>query len=278
MYQEPTVFPDLTVAENVFAGRHHEAARHRRLARDALRDGAQLLEELGVDFGPDTPVRGLGVADRQLLEIAKALSSSARAADHGRADRGALAARGRQPVRDRPPAARARRRDRLHQPPARGGRGDRRHRHRPPRRPPRRDAAGRRAPAGGDRPADGRALARRALPEGGGRDRRRRASRRGAHDAAASSRTSRSSCGAARSSASRASSAPAGPRSRARIFGIDRLDAGELWIDGRRFRAALAARGAAPGPRVPPGGPAPPGARPADVDRGEHVDGGAARS
>jgi rhamnose transport system ATP-binding protein len=44
-----------------------------------MRSGvAQLLEELGVDFGPDTPVRGLGVADRQLMEIAKALSSSAR--------------------------------------------------------------------------------------------------------------------------------------------------------------------------------------------------------
>ena len=32
----------------------------------------------GVDFQPDTPVRGLGVADRQLLEIAKALSARRR--------------------------------------------------------------------------------------------------------------------------------------------------------------------------------------------------------
>ena len=39
---------------------------------------AELLDEFSVDFGPETPVRGLGVADRQLLEIAKALSSSAR--------------------------------------------------------------------------------------------------------------------------------------------------------------------------------------------------------
>jgi rhamnose transport system ATP-binding protein len=38
----------------------------------------RILRELGVDFGPGTPVRGLGVADRQLLEIAKALSTSAR--------------------------------------------------------------------------------------------------------------------------------------------------------------------------------------------------------
>jgi rhamnose transport system ATP-binding protein len=78
MYQEPTVFPDLTVAENVFAGRHPRGRLH-TVDWHAMRTGvAQLLEELGVDFGPDTPVRGLGVADRQLMEIAKALSSSAR--------------------------------------------------------------------------------------------------------------------------------------------------------------------------------------------------------
>jgi rhamnose transport system ATP-binding protein len=78
MYQEPTVFPDLTVAENVFAGRHPRG-RLRSVDWGAMRDNvARLLDELGVDFGPDTPVRGLGVADRQLLEIAKALSTRAR--------------------------------------------------------------------------------------------------------------------------------------------------------------------------------------------------------
>jgi rhamnose transport system ATP-binding protein len=78
MYQEPTVFQDLTVAENVFAGRH---PRSRLGAVDwgAMRsEASRILEELGADIPADTPVRGLGVADRQLLEIAKALSSSAR--------------------------------------------------------------------------------------------------------------------------------------------------------------------------------------------------------
>src|SRR4029077_7533129 len=42
------------------------------------RDAMRILSELGVEFGPGTPVRGLGVADRQLLEIAKALSTNAR--------------------------------------------------------------------------------------------------------------------------------------------------------------------------------------------------------
>jgi len=78
MYQEPTVFPDLTVAENVFAGRQPRTRVHAVDWQGMRRTVAHLLADLGVDFGPDTPVRGLGVADRQLLEIAKALSSSAR--------------------------------------------------------------------------------------------------------------------------------------------------------------------------------------------------------
>src|SRR4029077_20664373 len=41
-------------------------------------DAMRILRDLGVDFGAGTPVRGLGVADRQLLEIAKALSTNAR--------------------------------------------------------------------------------------------------------------------------------------------------------------------------------------------------------
>jgi rhamnose transport system ATP-binding protein len=78
MYQEPTVFPDLSVAENVFAGRHPRS-RLRTVDWGAMQsDAMRILRELGVDFGPDTPVRGLGVADRQLLEIAKALSTNAR--------------------------------------------------------------------------------------------------------------------------------------------------------------------------------------------------------
>jgi rhamnose transport system ATP-binding protein len=78
MDQEPTVFPDLSVAENVFAGRHPRS-RLRTVDWGAMQsDAMRILRELGVDFGPDTPVRGLGVADRQLLEIAKALSTNAR--------------------------------------------------------------------------------------------------------------------------------------------------------------------------------------------------------
>jgi rhamnose transport system ATP-binding protein len=78
MYQEPTVFPDLTVAENVFAGRQPRSSLHAVDWSSMRAEAAEILDELGADFGPETPVLGLGVADRQLLEIAKALSSSAR--------------------------------------------------------------------------------------------------------------------------------------------------------------------------------------------------------
>ena len=78
VYQEPSVFLDLSVAENIYAGRR---PRGRLGSVDWPRmnkEAGAVLQELGVDFGSDTPVRGLGVADRQLLEIAKALSTDAR--------------------------------------------------------------------------------------------------------------------------------------------------------------------------------------------------------
>ena len=76
MYQEPTVFEDLTVAENVFAGRHIRT-RFGMVDWGAMRvETTRILGEIGVGIDPDTPVRGLGVADRQLLEIAKALCLS----------------------------------------------------------------------------------------------------------------------------------------------------------------------------------------------------------
>ena len=78
MYQEPTVFPDLSVAENVFAGRHPRSRVRTVDWRAMEADATRILRELGVELGAGTPVRGLGVADRQLLEIAKALSTNAR--------------------------------------------------------------------------------------------------------------------------------------------------------------------------------------------------------
>jgi rhamnose transport system ATP-binding protein len=78
IYQEPTLFPDLSVAENVMMGRQPLSSA-RRIDRRALHDQVQgLLDRLGVRLDADQPVRGLSIADQQIVEIAKALSFDAR--------------------------------------------------------------------------------------------------------------------------------------------------------------------------------------------------------
>jgi rhamnose transport system ATP-binding protein len=78
IFQEPTLFPDLSVAENVVMGRHPLQALRRIDRRAMRREVAGLLERLGVGLDPDRPVRGLSIADQQIVEIAKALSYDAR--------------------------------------------------------------------------------------------------------------------------------------------------------------------------------------------------------
>jgi rhamnose transport system ATP-binding protein len=78
IYQEPTLFPDLSVAENVMMGRQ-PLTSGRRIDRRVLHDRVQeLLDRLGVRLDAGRPVRGLSIADQQIVEIAKALSFDAR--------------------------------------------------------------------------------------------------------------------------------------------------------------------------------------------------------
>ena len=78
IYQEPTLFPDLSVAENISMGRHPLGALH-SIDRTAMREHAvALFTRLGVHVDPDRPARGLSIADQQIVEIAKALSAQAR--------------------------------------------------------------------------------------------------------------------------------------------------------------------------------------------------------
>jgi rhamnose transport system ATP-binding protein len=78
IHQEPALFPDLDVAENVFMGRQ-PLDRSRGIDwKQMYREVGELLRSLGVALDPRTPVQGLSVADQQLVEIAKALSLDAR--------------------------------------------------------------------------------------------------------------------------------------------------------------------------------------------------------
>ena len=78
IYQEPTLFPDLTVAENMFIGRQ-PLRSGRRIDRPAMRDeAAAIFTRLGVPLDPARIARGLSIADQQIVEIGKALSLDAR--------------------------------------------------------------------------------------------------------------------------------------------------------------------------------------------------------
>ncbi|MFI0453303.1 sugar ABC transporter ATP-binding protein [Actinomadura sp. 6N118] len=78
IYQEPTLFPDLTVAENIFMGRQPRGA-FGRLDRGAMNAAAEeLFARLGVVLDPAGPARGLSIADQQVVEIAKAISRDAK--------------------------------------------------------------------------------------------------------------------------------------------------------------------------------------------------------
>ncbi len=78
IFQDFSLFPNLTVAENI--GFATQMAEHRRLfsGRDARALARSVLERIGVDIPIDARVETLPVAHKQLVAIARALASDAR--------------------------------------------------------------------------------------------------------------------------------------------------------------------------------------------------------
>jgi rhamnose transport system ATP-binding protein len=77
VHQHPALFPDLTVAENVFIGQ--QPRRSGRIDWPfMLQRAADLLARLDVDFSVTAEVKHLGVSDRQAIEVARALAIDAR--------------------------------------------------------------------------------------------------------------------------------------------------------------------------------------------------------
>ncbi|BCX02987.1 MAG: ribose import ATP-binding protein RbsA [Candidatus Roseilinea sp.] len=76
IYQEPMIFPDLTVAENIFIG-HAERNPFMRW-RQMYRDARDILARLDVKLDVRAPARGLTLAAQQAVEIAKAISLNTR--------------------------------------------------------------------------------------------------------------------------------------------------------------------------------------------------------
>jgi len=79
IHQEATMFPDLSVIENIFMGHHIRNKSNGLLSWKEMKDKTQmLLDKLEMDIYPDTKVRNLSVAQRHMVEVAKALSLDAK--------------------------------------------------------------------------------------------------------------------------------------------------------------------------------------------------------
>ena len=77
IHQEFNLAEDLTIAQNIFLG--HEKKRGWLLDDDTMRaEAAKVLAQVGLRADPDTKLRHLIVAEKQLVEIAKALARKAR--------------------------------------------------------------------------------------------------------------------------------------------------------------------------------------------------------
>ena len=78
IYQEFTLVPHLPAAANIYLGREPVRAAGIIDRRRMVTEAERLLSGLGVSIDPEAPVRSLGVAEQQMVEVAKALSIDAR--------------------------------------------------------------------------------------------------------------------------------------------------------------------------------------------------------
>ena len=77
VYQELDLVPDLSIAENVFLGHLPKKVFRTVDWNELYSRTSDLLNDLGMDIDPETPISTLTVAQQQLVEIARALSRQA---------------------------------------------------------------------------------------------------------------------------------------------------------------------------------------------------------
>ena len=78
IHQEPISFPDLSVAENLVLGRTGGGWLTRVPWARMTSDARAYMGQLGVKIDVTRPMRGLSIADQQMVEIARALASDAK--------------------------------------------------------------------------------------------------------------------------------------------------------------------------------------------------------
>ncbi len=78
IFQEFSLIPTLTVAENIFLNNLQKNRAGLLDKERCRRDAAEILDSLRVSMDPDSKVQNLSVAEKQSVEIAKALSEKKR--------------------------------------------------------------------------------------------------------------------------------------------------------------------------------------------------------
>lgn len=76
IHQELSVIPDLTIAENIFLGREPKTALGLVDKQKMNQQTSQLLDSLGLSLNPKTFIRKLTNGDKQMVEIARAVSQN----------------------------------------------------------------------------------------------------------------------------------------------------------------------------------------------------------
>jgi rhamnose transport system ATP-binding protein len=78
VYQQPALFPDLTVAENIALGLEPPGWWRRVWWRDRRKRASELLAAVGATIDPAAEARRLTMPEQQLVEIARAIGSNAK--------------------------------------------------------------------------------------------------------------------------------------------------------------------------------------------------------
>lgn len=78
IHQEPVSFPDLSVAENIVMGRQGGSLLSRVPWASIIADARRYMDMLGVSIDVTRAMRGLSIANQQMIEIARALASDSR--------------------------------------------------------------------------------------------------------------------------------------------------------------------------------------------------------
>lgn len=76
IHQELSVIPDLTVAENIYLGREQKQAFGLIDKKRMNQEAKELLDSMGVKIDPRTVIRRLNNGDKQMIEIARAISQN----------------------------------------------------------------------------------------------------------------------------------------------------------------------------------------------------------